>query len=172
MKITYEHGDGVIIVYSVTLDSGKRVVYLRKGTYIKLRSDEPFKPYEEYFKPCEMTKYEYNYYSYRYGFLNLKEKEEVTLHKTTDISDYSREPQLLHTFEEHTDYKIFPIDSGSGADNYAKRVLEKYKYDNVVKDMNKNELFDYIFKGDHRLNMSLMSAIERRKAELDNENHL
>jgi hypothetical protein len=35
--------------------------------------------------------------------------------------------------------------------------------------MNKDELFDYVFKGDHRLNTSLMSAIERRKAELDHE---
>jgi hypothetical protein len=169
MKITYEHGDSIIIVYSTFLPTGECVVYLREGTYIKLRSSEPFKPYEVYFKPYEMTKYEYNYYSYRYGFLNLKEKEEVRLDKTTDIIERSREPQLLHTFEERADYKIFPIDNKAGADDYAKKVLEKYKYDNVVKNMNKDELFDYVFKGDHRLNASLMSAIERRKAELDHE---
>lgn len=171
MKITYEHGDGIIIVHSTFEPTGKCVVCLREGTYIKLRSNEPFKPYDVYFRPYEMTKYEYNYYTYRYGFLNLKEKEEVTLNKTTDIMEHCK-PQLLRTLEKITDYKIFPINNKAGADEYAKRVLEKYKYDNVVKDMNKDELFDYVFKGDHCLNMSLMSAIERRKEQLDNENHL
>jgi hypothetical protein len=170
MKITYEHGDSIIIVYSTFLPTGECVVYLREGTYIKLRSSEPFKPYEVYFKPYEMTKYEYNYYSYRYGFLDLKEKEEVRLNKTTDIIERNREPRLLHMFEKIADYKIFPIDNKAGADDYAKKVLEKYKYDNVVKNMNKDELFDYVFKGDHRLNEPLMNAVKKRKAELDHEN--
>jgi hypothetical protein len=159
MKISYEDGDDVIIVYNKFEPTGKYVVYAEYG-YIINRSDALW------FKPEIETEYMYRYYEFKYGLFDLLRKYEFQLKEHRYGVNY-KQMRLLNTYKNA---KIFPIENEIVAKEYAKKLLDKYKYDNVVKNMNKDELFDYALKRAHYLNEPLMNAVKKRKVELDHEN--
>lgn len=163
MNINYEDGDNIIIVYPTFTSSGKCIVLERHGTLISKEDGL-------YFKSLTTVEHTYEYCTIKYGFLDLREKTELRLHEEI-LSDVEMrtEPRLLNSFRAIVDCEFYPISYSESADIYAKFLLNKYKYDCVVSDMNKEQLFDYVLKADHCRNMSLMNAVKRRKVELDNE---
>lgn len=164
MKISYEDGDNIIVVYSTFEPSGKCVVCAEYG-YLINKNDALW------FKPEIETEYTYRYYRLKYGLFDLFKKDEFQLKRNHFGCQY-KPMRLLNIYEKRLGFKIFSLENETVAEEYAEKLVDKYKYDNIIKDMNKDELFDYVLRRNHYTNEPLMDAVKKRKVKLDHENHL